>query len=205
MSGGFGGYEQGMGEARKLGLVHLVFLIALQTLLACVLIAGCTSPSGPIRLDSNTEHLVVPPNFLDLRQERSKRTVTDRNKTYYGDDTIVPSIASRLWFKLDQALRKENCRSSPKVLLEEGEVVVTLPRAEDAAMGGPLVWLADRKYLLVNISGKVESKIYTAGVYKKQFSYPDADDVAVAVNEAVDGAVIDIIKQLKLLGVCTAS
>lgn len=170
---------------------------ALRFLTACLLVSGCSSPSGPIRLDSSTQNFVAPSNFVDLRPERSKRTVADGNKTYYGDDTLIPDIATQLWSKLDRALSKGALHKSPRIVLEEAEVVVALPRSEDVAMGGPLVWIADRKYLRVDITGKVESRAFTSGVYKKQFSYPDEKDIAAAVDEAVDSAVLAIISELK--------
>ena len=166
--------------------------------IACGVLTACSSPSGPIRaLDAAGPNFIVPPNFQDHRAESSKRTRTDRNKTYYGDDTIVPDIATQLWIKLEAALQREGLAGKPAVMLKEAEVVVTLPRAEDAAMGGPLVWLADRKYLLVNIHGTVNARSFSAGVYKKQFSWPDESDIAHAVDEATSDAVARILIVLK--------
>jgi hypothetical protein len=112
---------------------------------------------------------------------------------------LKPSAADQLWGKLIRALKEEKLPGQPTINLEEIEIVVTLPRAEDAAMGGPLVYLADRKYILVNISGKAESRHFAFGVYKKQFAWPDENDIALAVDEATDGAVTAIIKELKAI------
>lgn len=86
----------------------------------------------------------------------------------------------------------------PNVTLDEAEVVVTLPRGEDAAMGGPLVWVLHRKYIQVNLSGTIDGQAYAGNAYEQQFSYPDDRDLAQAIEAAVARATGNILRKLPL-------
>lgn len=172
----------------------------LAAIIVGALFTGCVGVETPIRLKGNEHSLPSNYHLIDKRPINSRSTFRDHNVRYYGDDSMTPNAPQQLWQKLDETFKREQPTIKPVVELEQLDVVVTLPNSEDVFIGGPLVLVANRKYLRVDISGTVNTKKFSFGVYKKMFSAPNAQDIASAVDEATSGAVTEIINHVKRSG-----